>query len=129
MEEGMSTYEPDQRVVEFRDRLTGRARRNLADTALVTHADLIKALNNGHTPKAIADACNRDLPSSDRSAYRLLQTRIAWFATHPLGTQQPAPQPPRHDCRQHPDGHVCPWVDRPDGRVERCPCPPMENTA
>lgn len=119
----MSTYEADERVVEFQDRLTGRARRSLNQTGIVTHARLIKALDRGHTPKAIADACNRDLPSSERQVWRILQTRIDWFADHDPGTTTAAPQAARHDCNQHADKHVCPWVDTDDGGVRRCDCP------
>jgi hypothetical protein len=28
----------------------------------------------------------------------------------------------RHECN-HPDGHVCPWIDHEDGTISRCDCP------
>lgn len=124
----MSTYEADERVVEFQDRLTGRARRNLNSAGIVTHADLVKALTAGHTPKTIADACNTDLPSSDKAAYRVLQSRISWFANNPPGSQERPPRRSPHNCADHPDGHVCPWVDTDTG-IQRCPCPTLEATA
>jgi hypothetical protein len=33
----------------------------------------------------------------------------------------------RHTCN-HPDAHICPWIDLPDGKVARCNCPTEERS-
>lgn len=97
----MSAYEADPQTGEFTAALTAQARRCYgAVPGQVTHAHLLRALDRGWTPRHMAAVCSRDLPTITNDAYRLIQSRIQWFAEHSPPTDQPRPAGPVPWCGQ-----------------------------
>ena len=106
------------RISEFTTVLSRRAR-HLIDP--LAHARLLTALDRGWPPAVMARSCTRDLPGNDRAARALILARLTWYADRDPASAAPAASG-RHNCAGHPDGHVCPWVNMPDGSVKRCDC-------
>lgn len=119
----MSTYEADPQVEEFTAALTAQARRCYgAVPGQATHAHLVKALGRGWTPRHMAAACSRDLPTITNDAYRLIQGRIKWFAENdPTPERQQAPGPAAW-CGRCDDPSFRFEVNPATGRPVR-PCP------
>lgn len=118
----MSTYEADPRTEEFTAALTAQARRCYgAVPGQATHAHLVKALGRGWTPRHMAAACSRDLPTITNDAYRLIQSRIQWFAEHSPPTEQPRPAGPVPWCGRCADEKYRWEVDDADRPVRPCP--------
>lgn len=116
----MSALAVDPTVEEFTSSLSSYARRNYGGQ--VSTADLHRAVALGWTPKELARHCSRELPTAN--AWRVIQSRLQWCATNPpKTTTERRPMKP-HDCEQHPDRHVCPWLNETDanGAAVRCGC-------
>ncbi len=116
----MTTADTDALVHDFTTLLTSYARSQYAGQT--THVHLLQAFNRGWAPKQIADACNRDLPRT-RGAWRLIQTRIEWHATHdPAGrVSTPRPRPSLDGCEHTSDPNG--WLMDADGVITgKCPC-------
>lgn len=102
--------------------LTLHARRRYERTP-DTFALVLAAVRNGWKPQDLAKACSQSLPTAPPAAAQQINRVLAWARdTKPTPARQPRThRPKRHVCN-HPDGHICPWLDQLDGTVTRCSC-------